>query len=244
MSVSRTALAACLVLALSACGGGAAQPRLTVFAAASLTEAFPAIDPGARYDFAASDTLATQIEQGAAADVYASASPRYPQELFRRGLVFRPVTFASNRLVLIVPKANTARIQRVADVARPGIKLVLAARGVPAGDYARDALGRLSLEKQALRNVVSQEADVKGVVGKVALGEADAGFVYRSDAAAARDKLTVIPLPAGAQPPVSYQVAVVKASPNRKAARAFVRAVLAPGGQRVLKTAGFLPAGS
>jgi len=236
------------LLTLAACGGenepqaeasGESERPLTVYAAASLTEVFPTIDPTARYNFAASDDLATQIREGAPADVYAAASSKYPQELFDEQLVEEPVTFASNRLVLIVPKDNPAGIETLQDVTRPGTKLVVAAEGVPVGDYTREALDELKLA-DALDNIVSNEDDVKGVVGKVSLGEADAGFVYSTDAAAAGDEVSVIELPKGSQPPIEYQIAVVTGSKNKEAAEAFVQKVLGRGGQQALKAAGFL----
>ena len=233
-----------LLLALAACGGdddetaadtgstdtAAAAAPLNVYAAASLTEVFPMIDPAPRYNFAGSDELATQIREGAPADVYAAASSKYPQELFGEGLVEEPVTFASNRLVLIVPKDNPAGIEKVSDVTKPGTKLVIAAEGVPVGDYTREVLDELGLNK-ALDNVVSNEEDVKGVVGKVTLGEADAGFVYATDAAVAADDVTVIELPEGSQPPIEYQIAVVSSSENKEAAQAFVDDGPGPGRQ-------------
>jgi molybdate transport system substrate-binding protein len=242
-----------VLLALAACGGdddetaaqtgpadtGAAAAPITVFAAASLTEVFPAIDPAPTYNFAGSDELAAQIREGAPADVYAAASSKYPQELFDEGLVEEPVTFASNRLVLIVPTDNPAGIQDVDDVTKKGTKLVIAAEGVPVGDYTREVLDSLGLNK-ALDNVVSQEEDVKGVVSKVALGEADAGFVYATDAAVAADDVTVIELPEGSQPPIEYQIAVVSSSENKEAAQAFVDEVLGPDGQAQLEAAGFV----
>jgi molybdate transport system substrate-binding protein len=241
-------LMTCL-LALAACGGNDDETQaktssvseipLTVSAAASLTEVFPTIDSTARYNFAGSDELATQIREGAPADVYAAASSKYPQELFDEGLVEKPVTFASNRLVVIVPKDNPAGIKTVEDVARSGTKLVIAAEGVPVGDYAREVLDELKLAG-ALDNVVSNEDDVKGVVGKVSLGEAEAGFVYATDAAAAGDDVSVIELPEDSQPPIEYQIAVVAGSKNKEAAEAFVQKVLAPEGQQALESAGFL----
>ncbi len=237
------------LLALGACGGddddsaadtgGGGDTSLVVYAAASLTEVFPAIDPAPQYNFAGSDELATQIREGALADVYAAASSKYPQELLDEGLVEEPVTFASNRLVLIVPTDNPAGIEEVADVAEPGVKLVIAAEGVPVGDYTREVLESLDLTA-ALDNVVSNEDDVKGVVGKVSLGEADAGFVYATDAAVAADDVTVIELPEGSQPPIEYQIAVVAASDNKEAAQAFVDEVLGPDGQEQLEAAGFV----
>jgi molybdate transport system substrate-binding protein len=232
-----------IVLALLACGGDdepeAGNRPPTVYAAASLTEVFPVIDPAPRYNFAGSDELATQIREGAPADVYAAASSTYPQELFDEGLVEEPVTFASNRLVLIVPTDNPAGIEKVVDVTRPGTKLVIAAEGVPVGDYTRRALEDLEL-MAALDNVVSNEDDVKGVVGKVKLGEADAGFVYATDATVAGDDVIVIELPEGSQPPIEYQIAVVASSENTEAAQAFVDLVLGDEGREQLETAGFV----
>jgi molybdate transport system substrate-binding protein len=242
------AVAPALALGAAGCGGGgdggatgaSADTRaITVYAAASLTEVFPAIDDAPEYNFAGSDELATQIREGAPVDVYVAASSKYPQELFGEELVEEPVTFASNRLVLIVPAGNPAGIQELADVTEPGTKLVIAAEGVPVGDYTRQVLEDLGLTA-ALDNVVSNEDDVKGVVGKVTLGEADAGFVYATDAAVAGDDVQVIEQPEGAQPPIEYQIAVVSASDNKDAAQAFVDEVLGPDGQAALEAAGFV----
>src|SRR5512145_1410950 len=174
-------IAAALLGLLAGCGGsGPAGEPLDVYAAASLAEVLPEIDPDARFSVAGSDELATQIREGAPADVYAAASAKHPQELYEEGLIEEPVTFASNRLVLIVPRSNPAAIESVEDVAQPETKLVLAAEGVPVGEYTRTMLEKLGLSP-ALANVVSNEDDVKGVAGKVALGEADAGFLYATD---------------------------------------------------------------
>ena len=236
-------LLAALLLALAACGGddddSAGDAPLTVFAAASLTEVFPAIDPAPTYNFAGSDELATQITEGAPADVYAAASSKYPQQLFEEGLVEEPVTFASNRLVLIVPKDNPAGIEEIADVAEPGVKLVIAAEGVPVGDYTRTVLEDLDLTA-ALDNVVSNEDDVKGVVGKISLGEGDAGFVYATDATVAGDDVMVIELPEGSQPPIEYQIAVVSSSENKEGAQEFIDLVLGDEGREQLEAAGFV----
>jgi molybdate transport system substrate-binding protein len=237
-----------LLFLVAACGGdddsqadgtsaGGTPPK--VYAAASLTEVFPAIDPAPQYNFAGSDELATQIREGAPADVYAAASSKYPQELFDEELVEEPVTFASNRLVLIVPNDNPAGIEELADVAEPDVKLVIAAEGVPVGDYTRQVLEDLDLTA-ALDNVVSNEDDVKGVVGKVTLGEADAGFVYATDATVAGDDVTVVELPEGSQPPIEYEIAVVAAGENKGAAEAFVERVLSDDGRGELEAAGFI----
>jgi molybdate transport system substrate-binding protein len=212
---------------------------VTVYAAASLRDVLPAIDSAPRYSFAASDDLAAQIREGAPADVYAAAAANYPTRLFAEGLVERPVIFASNRLVLIVPASNPAGIANVRDVARDGVKLVVAGEGVPAGDYTRRLLRALGLTG-ALENVVSNETDVVGVVGKVSLGEADAGFVYATDAASAGGAVKALEIPADAQPPIEYQIAVVTASTRKEAARAFVAKLTGDAGRSALATAGFV----
>ncbi len=235
----RLAALLAVAAAVAAVPAAAGTARPIVLAAASLTEVFPEIDGHARYSFGGSDDLALQIREGAPADVFASASPTYTQELYRRGLVERPHTFARNRLTVIVPKSNPGHVRSIADLTRPKLRLVLAAPSVPAGKYARRMLARLRLSA-ALRNVVSDERDVKGVVAKVALGEADAGIVYRTDIAPVRDKVATIAVPARAQPTVRYEIAVVRSSRNAAAARRFVVRVLGPVGRRRLAAAGFL----
>ena len=215
---------------------GASQ--ITVFAAASLTETFPRIDRAPRYSFAGSDQLAFQIQQGAPADVYAAASPKYPDQLYAQGLVRKPVVFATNRLILLVPASNPAGISSVFDLKKPGIKLVIGQKGVPIGDYTRTILKNLGLSG-VLSNVVSEETDVKNIVGKVVLGQADAGFVYVTDAKAVAGKVKIVRLPGWAQPKVKYELAVVKASKNQAAAQAFVKKVLAKKGRAALAAAGF-----
>jgi molybdate transport system substrate-binding protein len=231
---------ALLLAALLAAPAGAkpGATRLTVFAAASLTDAFQSFDRNETYSFAGSNTLAAQIQQGAPADVFASASPQYTQDLYRRKLVERPVTFASNRLVLIVPKSNAAGLTSVYDLARKDVKLVVAAPAVPVGSYTRTVLRKLGLSS-VLGKVVSQESDVKGVVGKVALGQADAGFVYVTDVKPVAGQVTAIRIPAWAQPRVRYEIAVVVASSHEAAARAWIKRVLAKQGQAALARAGF-----
>ena len=216
-----------------------AEGPATVFAAASLTEAFPKISPSSRFQFASSNQLELQITRGAPADVYASASPIYTQDLFRSGLVEKPRTFATNSLVLAVPRSNPAKIRSVQDLAkRPRLKLVVAGAKVPIGLYTREVLKRLGLLR-VLRKAVSQEPDVKGIVGKLALGEADAGFVYATDVRVASSRLIAIRLPKRSQPSVRYEVAVVKGSKNREAALEFVADLLSTDGRRELAKAGF-----
>jgi molybdate transport system substrate-binding protein len=223
-------------MAVAACGGD--DGTLTVFAAASLREVFPRIDADARYSFAGSDELAIQIREGAPADVYAAASPSHPAELAGEGLVEPPVVFATNRLVLVVPSDNPAAIGSVDDLGEEGVRLVIAGPGVPAGDYTREVLATLGRE-DVLARVVSEEADVKGVVSKVALGEADAGFVYATDVTPVEDDVDVIELPEEAQPEVEYSVAVVRGGERRPEARAFVARLLGEAGREALREAGF-----
>ncbi len=238
LAAGALALALSLGAVLAGCGSGSDAGGPTVFAASSLTSVFPAIDPTAVFSFAGSDDLATQIREGAEPDVYAAASPRYPTELFDEGLLDKPVVFATNRLVLIVPKDNPAGIETVGDLARSGTKLVVAAEGVPVGDYTRKALDAMGASG-VLTNVVSEENDVKGVVGKVTLGEADAGFVYATDVTPVADDVQVIELPSEAQPEIEYLIAIVKGSNDRGAAEAFVEKVLGSDGRRQLEEAGF-----
>ena len=230
----RTALVVAAVALVAGCGGSGGERPLTIFAAASLTDVVEPLAPGARFNFAGSDELATQLREGADADVYASASTRYPNELHAEALVERPRVFATNRLVLI---ASDPSIRSLGDLARPGVKLVVAAESVPVGDYTRDALARLG-EERVLGNVVSEEEDVKGVLGKVELGEADAGFVYATDVAG-RHPARVIELPARGAPRIEYAVAVVASSPRRGDAERFVERLLGERGRTVLAAAGF-----
>jgi molybdate transport system substrate-binding protein len=211
----------------------------TVLAAASLTKVFPKIEPNAKYTFGGSGALETDIEQGAPADVFAAASPKQPAALLAKGLVDKPVEFATNTLVLIVPKNNPAHIASVADITRPGVKLVICNATVPCGDYARTAFMNLGMTSAAMKNVVSQTTDVTQTVADVALGQADAGFVYITDADAAKGKVLVVRLPARAKPGAKDFIAVVKSGKNQAAAKAFVANVMSAKGQAMLRAAGF-----
>ncbi len=245
-----TALMAALAAAAAIGCGGSDGRTLRVSAAASLKPAFESYAAGEFPDdeisqsFAGSDQLAAQIEQGARPDVFASANTQYPQELYEKGLLERPVVFARNRLVLAVP-ANS-EIQGLADVARPGTSVVIGDPDVPVGSYTREVLGRLpgSEGSAILDNVRSQEPDVSSIIGKLTEGAADAGFVYVTDVRAAGSRLRSIRLPGSLQPYVAYGIAVVKDAPDPGLARKFVRGV-EPGGSgvRYLRRAGFLPPG-
>lgn len=236
----RRATALLALLLLTSCGGdsGAQGEPLTVYAASSLTEVFQELAPDGRYNFAGSDELATQIREGGDADVYAAASPKYPDELANEGLVDGPRVFATNRLVLIVPKRLADDITRVDDLAEEDVKLVIGAEGVPVGDYTRDVIESLG-RPEILDQVVSEEENVKGVVSKVALGEADAGFVYATDARTAGDKVTTIELPEGSQADVRYPVAVVADTDQQDEAEEFVELLVSREGRAALERAGF-----
>jgi molybdate transport system substrate-binding protein len=215
--------------------------RLTVFAAASLTDVLPKIAPLPRYGFAGSDQLAFQIQQGAPADVFLAASPKYPELLYKQGLVQKPIQFATNTLVLIVPKANPAGIHTAADLTKSGVKVVIGDPSVPVGAYTRTVLANLGISEAVLKNVVSQETDVRSVLAKVALGEADAGFVYITDAKTVKGKVGVIAIRESAQPHVVYEAAVVKKSPHLQAAYRFLTRLIRPVAQQTLERYGFGP---
>ena len=244
--MKRLVAASILLVAFLVASATAANERsraaapLTVYAAASLTDVFRTLAPAQRYSFAGSNLLETQIRNGAPADLFASAAPLNTQRLFRAGLVERPVTFTANRLALIVPKANPAEIRSVYDLRRKDVKLVIAGPAVPVGAYTRTVLRKLALSS-VLSKVVSQESDVRAVTGKVALGQADAGFVYVTDARTVSDRVTVIQIPTRGQPRVRYEIAVVSRSSRKAAARAWIKMLLSARGQAALRNHGFLP---
>jgi len=230
------------VLAAVMVGAAGAQrdtTRATVFAAASLTNAFPKIGPNARYSFAGSNALAAQIRQGAPADVFASANVKLPFGLYGDGHCSRPVVFTRNALVVIVPRANRKRIKTISDLRRKGVKVVIAAKGVPVGDYTLQVLQKLKLNT-VLSNVVSRETDVREVLAKVALDEADAGFVYSTDARTVPKKVRTISIPPRGRPNIEYGICVVLAG-NKAAGHTFVKRVLSSTGQKILLRYGFLP---
>jgi len=261
VTAGRAALAALFAAVLVLPGPVRAAPKhatLEVFAAASLTEAFTELGktlqarrPGltVRINLAGSQQLAAQIEQGARADVFASADRRWMSEVAGRGLLAGgPRTFAVNRLVVVLPAGNPGGIRSLQDLAKPGLKLVVGAPAVPVGQYAREVIANLArdpsrgedFERRVLGNVVSEEENVKSVLAKVRLGEADAGIVYRTDVtpAVAAD-VRVLELPDSANVAAPYPIAIVKGSRSPEAARAFVDLVLSPEGRRVLGQFGF-----
>jgi molybdate transport system substrate-binding protein len=242
----RLAVVAVLAIVAGATAGGVSArrhaPPLTVFAAASLTDVLPQIDPQERYSFGGSNALAAQIRQGLPADVFASANVTLPDQLYLAGLVERPVLFTANTVVMIARKGNPARLHGVFSLERPGLKIVLGAPGVPVGDYTRTVLARLGLSDIA-RKAVSQETDVREVLAKVALGEADVGFVYATDARTVKGQVAVFAIPSRAQPKVNYAVAVVRSSRRRAAAEAWVERLRGKAAQATLRRAGFLRPG-
>ena len=245
-TLGRSAVLGVLVLLLLGCGGGD-RDELVVSAATSLkrplTEYGRAFEGAAvRLSFAGSDELAAQIRRGVRPDVYAAADTKLPDQLAEEGLVETPVTFATNRLVIAVPRDST--VMQLEDLAEPGVKLAIGSESVPVGAYTREVLGRAPDEVAAMieTNVRSEEPDVKGIVGKLTQGAVDAGFVYRTDVGAAAGDLRAISLPAGLDPAVAYAAGVVEGPGEGEAARAFVEGLRSGACSRALARAGFGPA--
>lgn len=252
------------LLALSACSapGPANAPQalthvVTIFAAASLTDAFGALgadfeaahpNVNLRFNFGGSQNLRTQLEHGASADIFASANPREMTAVVEAGLAAADGvrSFLTNQLVVVLPAANPAQVHTLSDLARPGLKMILAAPEVPVGAYAYQALDNLTqlygptFKTDVLANIVSLEDNVKQVVAKVQLGEADAGIVYRSDAVAAPD-LKTLDIPPAANVIAEYPIVVLKAAAEPALAQAWVDYVLSPAGQATLARWGFTP---
>ena len=268
-----------LMAVLTACGGATpaaptaapmaiAEPtaapaattgELMVFAAASLTAAFKEIGEkfGAAnggtmvtFNFAGSDQLATQITQGAPADVFASANKKQLDVVIKAGEIISGTerTFVRNRLVVVYPKDNPAKLAALKDLANPGIKIVLANKSVPVGGYALDFLGKASklpeytetYSPTVLKNVVSYEENVKAVLSKITLGEADAGIVYTTDAATVTDgSIGTLKIPDNLNTIATYPIAATKNAKNADLAQKFVEFVLSPDGQQILATYGF-----
>jgi molybdate transport system substrate-binding protein len=226
--------------------GAKLSASLSVFAAASLTDAFTAAkttlknaNPGLTltYNFAGSNALVAQITQGAPADVFASADTRNMQKLVDANLVDPPVTFVRNKLEIAVAPGNPKRITGLADLAKPGVSAVLEAVGVPAGDYTRQILAaqHIAVTPKSL------ETDVKSALAKVTSGEADATAVYVTDIKAAGPKVTGVAVPDAQQPDIAYPIAVVKATKDRSTAQAFVDSAVSGEVQKALEAAGFRP---
>ena len=270
MRLRLAVLAATLVLSIAACSndgapsspastspsGGAVE--LTVLGAASLKgalekakTAYETANPGTTLTIStdSSSALETQIEQGAPADVFLSADATNPKKLVDKGLADGdPVTFAGNKLTVIVPTANPAGIKGPADLAKAGIKVIAAGDDVPITKYATQLVRNLAKEAgypadfvdAYTRNIASKEDNVKAVVAKIELGEGDAGIVYVTDAKAST-KVTTVDVPDSANVPATYDGVVVKASEHAAAAKAFLEWFAGPNGQAILGGLGFLP---
>jgi molybdate transport system substrate-binding protein len=237
---------AALAAALLTGGCGGSRRVLVVSAAASLTKPFTQYghqfrEATVRFSFGGSDALAAQIEQGVRPDVFASANTVLPAALYAKQLVEQPVVFAANRLVLAVPSRSS--ITDLSGVQRPGASVAVGTATVPVGSYTQTALSRLApAQRRALeRNIVDREPDVSGIVGKLTEGAVGAGFLYASDVAATHGALRAIPLPAQLQPQVAYAAAIVRGTPQRAQAQAFIAGLLRGAGAPDLRGAGFLP---
>lgn len=253
--------AVCLVFLSGAfgCASSASEGgTLTVLAASSLTDAFGELaarfeeqNPGVevKQSFESSSTLLTQLRQGAPADVFASASEEEMDAAVGEGLVgTEPEVFVKNREVVMVPKDNPAGIEGFRDVAKPGVRLVLAEEGVPAADYALEILGKADekygagFKKDVLANLVSREADVRASVNRVAVGDADATFGYASDYTPdIQDRVEVVPIPPGLNIIAAYPVATLEDAKEPDLAREWLDLVTSKEGQRVLEKWGFEP---
>jgi len=237
------------------------KAELTVFAAASLTESFNEIGkqfeekhPNATvvFNFGASNQLRFQIEQGARADVFASANSKEMDALVKSGAVSNDTvrTFSRNRLVVLYPKENPGKIAALEDLAKPNLKLIVAHKAVPVGNYTLEMLGKMSADakygdtfkERVLKNVVSEEENVKSVVAKVRLGQADAGIAYVSDVGSAAKDVGTLDIKDPFNPIAIYTISPLKKAPQLELAREFVEHVLSNSGQEIIRKNGFMPA--
>ena len=260
--VAAVLVAVLLALACAPAGqrSGDAENTLTVFAAASLAESFQALatafeddHPGVRvaFNFAGSQTLRTQLEHGAEADVFASANWQHMAQVKESGLLGNvPEYFAANRLAVAVPVDSDA-VQALADLARPGVSIAIAAGEVPAGAYTRESLALLAdsdafpgdYASAVLSNVVTNETSVRGVAQKVALGEVDAGVVYETDALAAQyaHAIRTLEIPLQFNPAAQYPIAALSTTNELETALEFIKFVQGDSGQAILREHGFVP---
>lgn len=264
-------MALMITVSVAGCSGPSASPTatpkatpkvdLTVFAAASLSGAFnetkaayEASHPNVniKYNFDGSPTLRTQIEQGAYADVFASASTPHMNALKKEGYMNNStvVNFVNNKLAVIVPKDNPAKIGSLQDLARPGVKIVMGTKDLPVGNYTLQILDKMAnnssygkeYKDKVMANVISRETTVNHVVAKVALGEADAGFAYVSDVPAEyRGKVSTIPIPDSLNVVAVYPIGVLKESKNPEEAQKFIDFVRSDEGKAILAKYGFMP---
>ena len=241
-------LATLALLGCSSCAGNPPSGGVSVFAAKSLTEALTASATALQaegpnvhvtFNFAGTQALVQQLQQGSPADVFASADTANMAKVHAAGLVDAPVTFARNTLEIAVAKGNPKHVTALADLGRPDLLVVLADPSVPAGKYAQEALRKATTSAQPK----SLELDVKAALAKVAAGEADATIVYATDIKAAPSSVTGVAIADEHNVIATYPVAVVKAAKNKRAADAFVKFLVSNRGQAVLRDHGFLAAG-
>jgi molybdate transport system substrate-binding protein len=255
----RSLLILTLVLATGACSsssststpGSGGSAAVTVFAASSLTGAFTKIGadfqiahPGTTVatSFGPSDGLAGQIESEGTADVFASASAKWMDDVSKKVGVSDETTFATNKLVIITPTDNPAQISNLQDLAKPGVQLVLATAGVPVGDYAREVLKNAGIAAAVEANVVSNEQDDASLVARIVNGEADAAIVYLSDVTSTvAPTVHSVSIPTAVNVVATYPIAVLNGSTDATTAAAFVDYVAGPQGQATLAAFGFLP---
>jgi molybdate transport system substrate-binding protein len=261
MLILLCALLSVLIVTTCGCTTSTTQStKLTIFAAASLTgafnktaQAFEANNSGVSitFNYAGSQILATQIKQGASADVFASADRKNMKSVADAGLINNSsiTIFANNKLSIIVPTGNPASITSLSGLAKSGVKLDICNSSVPCGNYTLQMLAKASnnttygsgFKNSVLANIVSQETNVNDVVAKVALGQADAGVVYKSDVPAAyQSKVLVIAIPDSVNVLASYPIGVVSSSSNAQLAQSFINYVTSPDGQAILKSYGFI----
>jgi molybdate transport system substrate-binding protein len=255
--LKRAFLAVLLALAVMPLASSQSN-AITVFAASSLTDAFTELGKAfttktgtvVRFQFAGSQTLRTQLENGARADVYASAARAQFDPLVQSGLLEAGAVLARNRLVVIAPKRGSGRVKTLEDLGKPGVKLVIAQGNVPVGEYTRQFLESISTARvygadfgsRVLKNVVSEETNVRQVALKVQLGEADAGIVYATDVTPnLASSVIQLVIPVRFNVVAEYPIGVSKAASNPSSARAFVAYVLSSEGRAVLNRWGFLP---
>ena len=258
-SKNRVALFLCLLFVafvFSGCGARADdEPELTIFAASSLADVFGELggeferqNPGVevRFNFAGSSALLAHLQQGAPADVFASADRAKMDVAENTGLTSGPQVFAENSPVVIVPKNNPAGVETLRDLTGPVLDLVLAQKGVPIAGYAKRILEKADtrygggFEDQVMENVVSREADVRAAANKVAIGEADATFVYASDVTPEiQDRVEVVGIPEELNVTATYPIAVTEGAPHPELARKWVELVLSEEGQRIMEERGF-----
>ncbi len=238
----------------------ATQRKLIVFAAASLTDSFNEIaaafsakvgNVAVTYNYGGSNTLRAQVEQGAPADVFASANQQEMNTLVKEGLVTgTPAVFARNRLVVITPKSNPGKVEKLQDLAKSGLKIVLAGPNVPVGGYALQMLSKMNTDpafgagfkEKVMKNVISQETDVKQVVAKIQLGEGDAGVVYSTDVTPkVAPNVRILDVPDAFNVIAQYPIVAIKGAKEADLAKEYVSYVLSPAGQAIMKKFSFVP---